>query len=91
MIALDIHEFYNDLKNAGFNEQQAEVIAIIQNKTATAAIEQTKNGQPQSDDVSTKRDLQELEFKLTSQWQKLLIKVLGTIVVILIGLIKIFH
>ena len=41
--SLNIHEFYNDLKNAGFTEQQAEVIANIQNKTASAAIEQTKH------------------------------------------------
>jgi hypothetical protein len=29
------HEFYNELKSAGFNEQQAEVIANIQGKTAS--------------------------------------------------------
>lgn len=35
-VSLNIHEFHNHLKNPGFTEQQAEVIANIQNKTASA-------------------------------------------------------
>jgi hypothetical protein len=55
-IALNIHEFYNDLKGAGFTEQQAEVIANIQSKTATATIEQTKHDY-RLDDITTNKDL----------------------------------
>jgi heterodisulfide reductase subunit A-like polyferredoxin len=52
-IALNIHEFYNELKKAGFNEEQAEVIANIQGKTASATIEQIKQ-----DDLATKKDIE---------------------------------
>jgi hypothetical protein len=52
-IALNIHEFYNELKSAGFTEQQAEVIANIQGKTANATIEQIKQ-----DDLATKKDIE---------------------------------
>jgi lipoate synthase len=66
-IYLNIHEFYNDLKNAGFTEQQAEVIATIQNKTASAAIEQTKHDF-RLDDITTNKDLdiriKETELKI---------------------------
>ena len=65
--SLNIHEFYNDLKNAGFTEQQAEVIADIQNKTASAAIEQTKHDF-KLDDITTNKDLdiriKETELKI---------------------------
>jgi lipoate synthase len=65
--SLNIHEFYNDLKNAGFTEQQAEVIANIQNKTASAAIEQTKHDF-RLDDITTNKDLdiriKETELKI---------------------------
>ena len=66
-VSLNIHEFYNDLKNAGFTEQQAEVIANIQNKTASAAIEQTKHDF-RLDDITTNKDLdiriKETELKI---------------------------
>ena len=66
-VYLNIHEFYNDLKNAGFTEQQAEVIANIQNKTASAAIEQTKHDF-RLDDITTNKDLdiriKETELKI---------------------------
>lgn len=66
-VALNIHEFYNDLKGAGFTEQQAEVIANIQNKTATATIEQTKHDY-RLDDITTNKDLdariKETELKI---------------------------
>ena len=55
-IALNIHEFYNELKGAGFTEQQAEVIANIQSKTAAATIEQTKHDF-RLDDITTNKDL----------------------------------
>lgn len=66
-VALNIHEFYNDLKGAGFTEQQAEVIANIQSKTATATIEQTKHDF-RLDDITTNKDLdariKETELKI---------------------------
>ena len=66
-VYLNIHEFYNDLKNAGFTEQQAEVIANIQNKTASATIEQTKHDF-RLDDITTNKDLdiriKETELKI---------------------------
>jgi hypothetical protein len=54
--ALNIHEFYNELKEAGFTEKQAEVIANIQSKTSQATIEQTKHDY-RLDDVTTNQDL----------------------------------
>lgn len=73
-IALNIHEFYNELKKAGFNEQQAEVIANIQGKTASAAIEKTQADIAQVkheyrlDDITTNKDLdariKETELKI---------------------------
>ncbi|MDD5227739.1 MAG: DUF1640 domain-containing protein [Methylococcales bacterium] len=71
---LNIHEFYNELKNAGFNEQQAEVIANIQGKTANAAIEKSQADIAQVkheyrlDDITTNKDLdariKETELKI---------------------------
>lgn len=73
-IALNIHEFYNELKSAGFNEQQAEVIANIQGKTANAAIEKSQADIAQVkheyrlDDITTNKDLdariKETELKI---------------------------
>lgn len=62
-IALNIHEFYNELKGAGFTEQQAEVIANIQGKTSQVTIEQAKHDY-RLDDVTTSQDL-ELRAKET--------------------------
>ncbi|MDD5215370.1 MAG: hypothetical protein PHQ03_07535 [Methylococcales bacterium] len=56
---LNIHEFYNGLKKAGFNEEQAEVIANIQGKTASATLEQIK-----SEELATKADLSEAKFDI---------------------------
>lgn len=73
-IALNIHEFYNELKSAGFTEQQAEVIANIQGKTASAAIEKSQADIAQVkheyrlDDITTNKDLdariKETELKI---------------------------
>ncbi|MDD2864784.1 MAG: DUF1640 domain-containing protein [Methylococcales bacterium] len=64
---LNIHEFYNELKSVGFNEQQAELIANLHSKTATAAVEQAKHDY-KLDDTVTNRDLdariKETEFKI---------------------------
>ena len=60
---LNIHEFYNDLKGVGFNEQQAELIANLHSKSAAAAVEQAKHDY-KLDDVASKRDIKELELKI---------------------------
>jgi hypothetical protein len=74
VVALNIHEFYNELKGAGFTEQQAEVIANIQGKTANAAIEKSQADIAQVkheyrlDDITTNKDLdariKETELKI---------------------------
>jgi len=63
---LNIHEFYNDLKGVGFNEQQAELIANLHSKSAAAAVEQAKHDY-KLDDVATKRDLKELELTINNK------------------------
>jgi hypothetical protein len=60
---IDIHEFYNELKDAGFTEKQADVIAKIQGKAAVATVEQAKHDY-KLDDVASKRDIKELELKI---------------------------
>lgn len=62
---LNIHEFYSDLKEAGFTEKQADVIAKIQGKSATATIEQVKSDL-HLDDIATKRDLKDLELRIVT-------------------------
>jgi hypothetical protein len=65
--ALNIHEFYNELKEAGFTEKQAEVIANIQSKTSQITIEQTKHDY-RLEDIVTNKDLdariKETELKI---------------------------
>lgn len=60
---LNIHEFYNELKSVGFNEQQAELIANLHSKSAAAAVEQAKHDY-KLDDVATRYDIKELELKI---------------------------
>jgi DNA-binding transcriptional MerR regulator len=62
-IAIDTHEFFNQLKNVGFSIEQAEVIAQMQKTTSKATIEQAKNDY-HLDEIATKRDLKELETTL---------------------------
>jgi hypothetical protein len=59
----DTHEFFNELKGAGFSEQQAEVITKLQKTTIAATLEQARHDY-QLDDLATKRDLKELELRL---------------------------
>lgn len=63
---IDIHQFYNELKDAGFTEKQADVIAKIQGKAATATIEQVKNDL-HLDELATKRDIRETELRIITQ------------------------
>lgn len=63
---LNIHEFYSDLKEAGFTEKQADVIAKIQGKAASATIEQVKSDL-HLDEIATKRDIRETELRIVTQ------------------------
>jgi len=42
-ITFDIREFFNELKNAGFSEQQAEVITKLQKAAVAATLEQARH------------------------------------------------
>jgi hypothetical protein len=61
--SFDTHEFFNELKGAGFSEQQAEVITKLQKTTINTTLEQARHDY-QLDDLATKRDLKELESVL---------------------------
>ncbi len=63
-ITFDTHEFFNELKNAGFSEQQAEVITKLQKAAVAATLEQARH-ELDLDNIATKRDLKELELQLT--------------------------
>ncbi len=62
-ITFDTHEFIKELKSVGFSEEQAEVITNLQKATISTTLEQAKHDY-QLDDLATKRDLKELEFRL---------------------------
>ena len=81
---LNIHEFYNDLKGVGFNEQQAELIANLHSKSAAAAVEQAKHDY-KLDDVATRRDLKELELNLNNKISDTKFETLKWIAVIVLG------
>ena len=63
-ITFDTHEFFNELKNAGFSDQQAEVITKLQKVAVSSPLEQARHDFD-LDNISTKRDLKELELRLT--------------------------
>lgn len=73
-ITFDTHEFVKELKDAGFSEQQAEVITKLQKTTVNATLEQAKHDY-QLDDLATKRDLRELELKLDARFRELELKI----------------
>lgn len=62
-ITFDTHEFVKELKGAGFNEEQAEVITKLQKAAIAATLEQAKHDY-ELDNLATKRDLKELELKV---------------------------
>ena len=62
-VTFDTHEFIKELKNAGFSEEQAEAITNLQKATISTTLEQARHDY-QLDDLATKRDLKELEFRL---------------------------
>jgi len=73
-ITFDTHEFIKELKNAGFSEQQAEVITKLQKTAISTTLEQAKHDY-QLDDLATKRDLKELELKVDAGIRELELKV----------------
>lgn len=77
-IAIDTHEFFNQLKNVGFSIEQAEVIAQMQKATSKATFEQVQQ-EFALDDVVTNKSLdariKESEFKLESRIKDTEIKI----------------
>lgn len=62
-LAFDTHEFVKELKEAGFSEQQAEVITKLQKSAVSSTLEQARHDY-ELDDLATKRDLKVLELEL---------------------------
>jgi hypothetical protein len=62
-ITFDTHEFFNELKSAGFSDQQAEVITRLQKAAVASTLEQTR-ADYELDEIATKRDLRELELSI---------------------------
>lgn len=62
-ITFDTHEFFNELKNAGFSDQQAEVITKLQKAAAASTLEQARV-EYELDEIATKRDLKEMELTI---------------------------
>lgn len=62
-IAFDTHDFFNQLKEAGFTDQQAEAITKLQKATIEATLEQARHDY-ELDQIATKRDIRELELKI---------------------------
>ncbi|WP_333875091.1 DUF1640 domain-containing protein [Methylobacter sp.] len=62
-ITFDTHEFFNELKSAGFSDQQAEVITRLQKAAVASTLEQTR-ADYELDEIASKRDLRELELSI---------------------------
>lgn len=54
--SFDTHAFFNELKGAGFSEQQAEVITKLQKTTITTTLEQARHDY-QLDNLVTNQSL----------------------------------
>ena len=54
--SFDTHAFFNELKSAGFSEQQAEVITKLQKTTITTTLEQARHDY-QLDNLVTNQSL----------------------------------
>ena len=63
IITFDTLLFSNRLKSAGFTDEQAQVITELQLLTVDTTLEQVRHDY-HLDDISTKRDLKELEITL---------------------------
>ncbi|MFZ2727171.1 MAG: DUF1640 domain-containing protein [Methylococcaceae bacterium] len=76
-LTFDTHEFFKELKDAGFSEQQAEVITKLQKNTVHATLEQARHDY-ELDNIATKRDLRELELRLESKIKDIDLKIAET-------------
>jgi len=73
-ITFDTHEFFNELKNAGFSEQQAEVITKLQKAAVASTLEQARI-EYNLDNLTTNQSmdnwLREMELRLNSRFLEL--------------------
>lgn len=72
-VAFDTHEYVKELKDAGFSEQQAEVITKLQKNTLNSTLEQARHDY-ELDNIATTLDLKELELKLDARIRELELK-----------------
>lgn len=88
-ITFDTHEFFNELKSAGFSEQQAEAITKLQKAAAASTLEQARI-EYDLDNVATKRDIDDLrrdmDARLIQMEQRLTIR-LGAMMALSISLV----
>ena len=69
-ITFDTHEFFNELKNAGFSEQQAEVITKLQKAAVASTLEQSRIDYDLDNLVTNQTmntQLRELELRLDAK------------------------
>lgn len=69
-VPFDTLHYANRLKAVGFTDEQAQVITELQRSANDSTLEQAKHDY-HLDDVSTKRDLKELETALTRDIKEL--------------------
>ena len=73
-ITFDTHEFFNELKNAGFSEQQAETITKLQKAAVASTLEQARI-EYDLDHLVTNQSLdnrlREMELRLDSRFLEL--------------------
>jgi hypothetical protein len=69
-ITFDTHEFFKELKSAGFSEQQAEAITKLQKAAAASTLEQART-EYDLDNVATKRDIDDLHRDMDARLIKM--------------------
>lgn len=99
-ITFDTHEFFNELKSAGFSELQAETITKLQKAAVTSTLEQARIDYD-LDNLVTNQSLdnriREMELRIDARFaqvdsrfiqmeQRLIIK-LGTLMALSIGVV----
>ena len=72
-LIFDTHKFITNMTNVGMPQPQAEVLA----ESYVELMETT---------LATKQDLKDLEARLTSKIDQALIKIIGTITTVMVGL-----
>jgi len=73
-ITFDTHEFFNELKGAGFSEQQAETITKLQKSAVASTLEQARL-EYDLDNLATNQSidlrLRELELRMDTRFLEL--------------------